>query len=175
MLTFFQTGSHPREEPDLERLMEQYSQPLMRLCFLYLKDEHSAQDAVQDTLYRAYCKYQSFSGKSSEKTWITAIAINICKDYMRKPSYREIPVEPLEPLLETGRQTGPTPDPDALELLNLVYQLPIEYREVILMRYYQDLTVKEIARMLHLRPNTVSVRLKRAREHLKTQLERDEL
>lgn len=172
MLIFFQTGSADRGEPNLERLIEQYSQPLTRLCFLYLKDEQSAQEAVQDTLYRAYCKYRSFSGKSREKTWITAIAINICKDYMRKPSRREIP---METALEAYADPAQAPEPDALELLNLVYQLPADYREVILMRYYQDMTVKEIARILRERPNTVSVRLKRARELLKTQLEKEEL
>ena len=57
----------------------------------------------------------------------------------------------------------------------MVYQLPPEYREVILMRYYQDLPVKEIAGILKQRPNTVSVRLKRAREMLKLELERDTL
>ncbi len=169
MLIFFQTGAVSDGEPDIERLMDRYSQPLMRLCYLYLKDEHLAQEAVQDTLYRAYCKYGSFSGKSSEKTWITAIALNICKDYMRKPSYREIPMDPSISVLAGSGQSC---DTDSMELLNLVYQLPDDYREVILMRYYQDLSVGEIARVLRKRPNTVSVRLKRARELLRAELER---
>lgn len=169
MLIFFQTGAVSDGEPDIERLIARYSQPLTRLCYLYLKDEQLAQEAVQDTLYRAWCKYRSFSGRSSEKTWITAIAVNICKDYMRKPSYREIPVDPSVPV--QAHSNGGC-DTDSMELLNLVYQLPDDYREVILMRYYQDLSVREIARVLRKRPNTVSVRLKRARELLRKELER---
>lgn len=79
----------------------------------------------------------------------------------------------MDQTLEGDAQSGQSCDTDAMELLNFVYQLPDDYREVILMRYYQDLSVKEIARILKQRPNTVSVRLRRARELLKVELERD--
>ncbi|MCI9575271.1 MAG: sigma-70 family RNA polymerase sigma factor [Clostridiales bacterium] len=176
MLFFFQSipdASFGRE-PDIDRLIDCYSQSLTRLCYLYLKDEQLAQEAVQDALYRAYQKYHTFQGKSSEKTWMTSIAINICKDYMRKPSYREVPSDQVATLSSQQEHHSYT-DPDSVELLNMVYQLPQEYREVILMRYYQDLPVKEIASILKQRPNTVSVRLKRAREMLKLELEGDTL
>ncbi len=176
MLFFFQStpDASSGREPDINRLIDCYSQSLTRLCYLYLKDEQLAQEAVQDTLYRAYQKYHTFQGKSKEKTWITSIAINICKDYMRKPSYREVPSDQVI-TLSSQREHRSYTDPDSVELLNMVYQLPPEYREVILMRYYQDLPVKEIAGILKQRPNTVSVRLKRAREMLKLELERDTL
>ena len=67
------------EPPDIDRLIDAYAKPLLRLCYLYLRDYHHAEEAVQDTLYRAYVKYGSFNGQCSEATWITRIAINACK------------------------------------------------------------------------------------------------
>ena len=77
---------------DLEAWMEQYGTELLRLCYLYIKDHQLAEDAVQDTFVKAYTKYDSFRGNSSIKTWLTAIAINVCRDIMRRRSYHERPL-----------------------------------------------------------------------------------
>lgn len=159
------------DEPDINRLINCYSQMLTRLCFLYLKDYQTAQEAVQDVLYRAYTKYSSFQGKSNEKTWITKIAINVCRDYLRRPACREIADGDAVLRLSNHNQGDPYMDDSSVELLQAVYALPVQYKEVILLRYYQELSVNEIAKILHEKPNTVTVRIKRAKEMLKTGLE----
>lgn len=153
--------SPSRQEPDIERLMDTYSTQLMRMCYLYLKDYHLAQEAVQDILYKAYTKYSTFRRSSSEKTWIMKIAVNVCRDYLRRPEAREY-VDSEAVALAAERQPTPYTGSDSIELLNLVYSLPVEYKEVVILRYYQGFAVKEIAKMLHEKPNTISVRLKRA-------------
>lgn len=70
-------------ELDLERVITEYGDSLLRMCFLYLKDIHLAEDAVQDTLIKAYLNYGKFRKDSSEKTWIVRIGINVCKNYLR--------------------------------------------------------------------------------------------
>lgn len=172
---FFSLHTIAYEEVDIDELIEKYSKQLMRLCYLYLKDYQLAEEAVQDTLYKAYKKYYSFRGESSEKTWITRIAINICKDYMRKSSYKEITdnssfssIYALE-----DEELSIYANEDSLELLNAVYTLPIKYREVILLHYYEELSVKEIADSLREKPNTISVRLRRAKEIMKDILGED--
>jgi len=62
---------------EMDRLLEQYGDSLLRLCFLYLKDRYLAEDAVHDTLIKAYEGYAKFRGDSSEKTWLTSIAVNV--------------------------------------------------------------------------------------------------
>lgn len=159
-----------RQEPDIERLMDTYSTQLTRLCYLYLKDYQLAQEAVQDALYRAYKKYSTFRSASSEKTWVTAIAMNICRDYLRRPFSREfVDSETVE--LTADREPGLYTGADSVELLNLVYTLPVEYKEVVLLRYYQGFTVKEIGKMLQEKPNTISARLRRAMELLRQEWE----
>ena len=60
----------------LERLMQEYGDSIFRMCYLYLKDYHLAEDAVQETFIKAMKSYDSFAHKSIEKTWLILIAIN---------------------------------------------------------------------------------------------------
>lgn len=158
---------------DMEQLMDTYSKPLMRLCYLYLKDYHLAEDAVQEALFKAYRAYGGFRGESSEKTWITRIAMNVCRDIMRGHLYRETADGRVELYPAADFAGNEWSGEDSLELLEAVLALPADYRQAVLLRYYQELSVEEISRILHQKSNTVSVRLKRARELLKSQLKEE--
>ena len=70
----------------LEGIVNQYEQPLLRMCFLYLRDLPLAQDVLQETFLKAYQGYHNFRQESSEETWLMRIAINTCKD-MRKSAW----------------------------------------------------------------------------------------
>ena len=161
------------EPPDIDRLIDAYAKPLLRLCYLYLRDYHHAEEAVQDTLYRAYVKYGSFNGQCSEATWITRIAINACKDIARKWKRGETSLSEDRFLncASPEQSTALYREETSFDLLAAVYALPDAYRIPVLLCYYEDLPVKEAARLLRLTPNTLSVRLKRARALLRTQLE----
>ncbi|MDP4088220.1 MAG: sigma-70 family RNA polymerase sigma factor [Bacillota bacterium] len=171
---FFVLQPAQSEKPDIARLIENYSKELTRLCYLILKDVHLAEEAAWDTLYKAYRGHSRFRGGSSEKTWITRIAINVCKSYMRKASYRENSGGsiPLDYVSDDQARAEYCSD-EALELLNAVYALPVKYKQVILLKYYQQLTVSEISKVLKEKENTISVRLKRAHDMLKEALKED--
>jgi len=146
----------------------------MRLCYLYLKDYQLAEEAVQDTLLKAYDKYSSFKNQSSEKTWVIKIATNVCKDYMRKAFYKEKSNNNISlTYITEDEELSIYTDDQSVKLLNDVFNLPIQYKQVILLHYYQELSVGEVAKLLNQKPNTISVRLKRAKEMLKETLEED--
>lgn len=151
----------------MERIVTQYSSALTRLCFLYLRDVHLAQDAVQDTFLKVYRSYGQFDASASEKTWVMRIAINVCKDYLRSAWHRRVNV--VEALDEVPCE-GPERAADD-SLLTEVMRLKPRYREVVLLFYYQDMKISEIARVLGAPESTVAVRLKRARELLRRRLE----
>ena len=100
------------QKPDLDRLMTQYGTSLLRLCYMYLKDYQLAQDAVQETFVKVYLKYSLFRAEASEKTWITRISMNVCRDMMRKRAYRERGEE-IPEYLAAEPDTGP--EADAME------------------------------------------------------------
>lgn len=150
------------------RLMEAYGDSLLRLCTVYLRDFHLAEDALQDTFIKVYRRYPSFRHESSVKTWITRIAMNTCRDYLRRKK-----PEPLGDdrwLEEIPCEASMDSRLESEQLLKAVLALPPKHREVILLYYYEELTTGEIARMLHMPAPTVSARLRRARMRLQSQL-----
>jgi len=163
----------PSVAVDLDRIMDEYGSQILRLCYLYLKDYHLAQDAAQETFIKVYNKYSSFRSESSEKTWIMRIAMNICKDMMRRRSYRE-PPQPFSEYME--KDPDATPEEKAVDLdenialLNAVEALPEIYRQTILLYYYSGFKAEEIAKILKTASSTVNVRLKRGRDMLRAAL-----
>ena len=153
---------------ELERLVLQYQQSLLRTCFLYLRDRTLAEDAVQETFLKAYRSLASFRGECSEKTWLMKIAMNTCCDLRRAHRLRSIDPRRIPELLPQAAEPFA---PAEEELVTQVMQLPRKLREVILLYYYQDMTVTEIAVSLGISQSSVSGRLKRAREKLRALLE----
>lgn len=166
---FFMLSLIQNDKPDINRLIDSYSKNFMRLCYLYLKDYHLAEDAVQETLTKAYVKYNTFNNDSDEKTWITRIAINVCKNYLRKSSNKELPSDERVLLSFASNEEWDASyrDEDSILLLNAIYSLPEIYKQVILLYYYQNLKTIEISKMLKQKEGTISIRLMRAKKLLK--------
>lgn len=152
------------------RLIKEYGDSIFRMCFLYLKDYHLAEDATQETFIKAVTSYSSFHGQSTERTWLTRIAINCCKNITRTKWFKTIRVNPQDYIFEKE-------DTHLLEdvllkdsISKAIMELKPEDREVIVMYYYQELSVKEIAMVLKKSENTILQKLNRARKRLKEQL-----
>ena len=79
-----------RTPEDMERLMDRYGDRMLRLCCMYLNDEHMAQDAVQDSFLKIYRNAQTFETPEMEKGWVMRVAINTCKDYLRSAWKRRV-------------------------------------------------------------------------------------
>ena len=79
-----------RTPEDMERLMDRYGDRMLRLCCMYLNDEHMAQDAVQDSFLKIYRNAQTFETPEAEKSWVMRVAINTCKDYLRSAWKRRV-------------------------------------------------------------------------------------
>ena len=151
--------------PDMERIVGAYGNAVLRMCFLYLKDSHLAEDASQETFLKVYRNYAQFDGTAGEKTWVMRIAINVCKRQLRSPwRLLRAPQESLDSL----RMEGPEPPDDTL--VRAIQALPPKYREVIILYYYQEWRAWEIAQRLHVPVSTVTVRLSRARGLLRERL-----
>ena len=176
-LFFLLADTEAAPKPDLDDLMNTYGTEILRLCTLYLKDYQLAQDAVQETILKVYTKYAGFRGQCSVTTWITTIAMNVCRDMMRRHSYSERPLflpededaqeEYIERKLAASQDNG-EPDVDTrMTLLQAVTDLPQIYRKTILLYYYNGFSTAEIAKILHCPQATVNVRLKRGRDMLR--------
>lgn len=162
------TGPDNDKEAIIRQMVETYQTPLMRLCYLYLHDVQLAEDAVQETFIKAARTLDKFRGEASMKTWLTSIAMRTCCDMRRSFWFRRMDRRVTPEMLPNPVQS-PLEEETALTVA--VMNLPQKEREVILLYYYQDMNVSEIARALGVTQPTVSYRLKRAREKLRQELE----
>ena len=152
----------------LNRLVLLYEKDMLKLCFVYLRDMDLARDALQESFLKAYRYLDSYHGDASEKTWLTRIVINTCKDFRRSAWFRfsrqAVSTDSL-PL------SVPPPDEAHMDLMASIMKLPVKYREVILLKYQQGLNNQEIAKLLHLSPMAVSKRMHQAYDRLKNLME----
>ena len=151
---------------EIDRLMEQYGSSLLRMSALYLKDADLAQDAVQETFIKAYRHLNDYRGDSSEKTWLTTICVNTCRDMLRTAWFRHQSRIDMNSLPE---RTAYFTFPDNT-VLTEVMRLPVKYREVVLLRYYEGLKLKEVASALRLSDGKVRSRLNKANSILRERL-----
>lgn len=157
-----------RRDQTIERLITQYQTSLLRLCYMQLQDQALAEDAVQETFLKAYKGFDSFRGDSSEKTWLTRIAVNTCRDFQRGGWFKHTDRRVTPDMLPIGTVQ---PDTEDLDLSLAVMKLPRKMREAILLYYYQDMSTEEIAETLGIAQSSVSNRLRRGREKLRKLLE----
>lgn len=154
-------------EEYLTFLMNQYGNSVLRMCYVYLKDYQLAEDAAQETFIRVYQHYEEFHNRSSVKTWIIQIAINLCKNQMRTHWWKNRFHQEMIEVETSGYYDSFL---DRQMVLMEISKLSVKYREVILLYYYQELTILEIADVLGEKESTIKARLVRAREKLKPEL-----
>ena len=174
------------EESAFEQLVRSTSGKLLATARRFLRNEEDARDAVQSAFIRAFQSLSRFREESRLYTWLHRILVNEALMRLRSKKGNEESIEELLPsFVEDGHQVRETIDwsdaaDKALEraetaaMVNrLIDQLPESYRNVILMRDIEEMSNSEIAEMLGVSTNVVKVRLHRARQALRTLLERE--
>ena len=158
---------HTDRRERLTELMREHGNAIFRMCYMHLHDVQLAEDAAQETFLKAYRHLGSFRGECSEKTWLTGIAINVCRDLLRMAWLRRVDRSVDISLLPECAQADEYRDSTVLAE---VMQLPARLREVILLRYYQEMSLKETADALKLGVSTVKQRQKKANDLLRQRL-----
>ena len=139
--------------------MQRHETELLRLCYAMLGDTSLAEDAVQDTFVKAYRGYTSFRGEAEDKTWLTRIAVNTCKDLRRSAWHRHVDRSVTPESLP--KPAAPFTEWDDA-VTRAVMSLRPKHREVVLLRFYQGMTIPETAHVLGVTKSTVYNRLERA-------------
>ena len=157
----------PRQEW-LDDILARREKQMLRLCFAYLGDAALAEDAVQETFFKAWKNYGRFRGEADENTWLTRIAINTCKDQLRSAWARNTDRSVIPEELPEG--SVPFEERDDT-VTRAVMSLPPKLKEATLLHWYQGLTLEEMGKVLRLPRSTINYRLKKAKTILKQELE----
>lgn len=150
-------------------LFSLYKENLYKIAFMYLKNEQDALDAINDTVYKAYINIKKIKNPDLFKTWITRILINSAIDKLKKAKnviyiddYREVEnlsISESELVLDAK-----------FDLFNAIDNLDIKFKNIIILRYFQDMTISEIAALLKMPEGTVKVYLHRGLKKMKSEL-----
>lgn len=150
-----------RSEQEVSNAIEQYSDMVLRLCTVYLKNSTDAEDIFQ-TVFLKYALHDApFENSGHEKAWLIRVTSNACKDWLKSfVCSRTICLEDLSGY-------APAVTAEQYAVMEALWSLPKQYRDVIYLHYYEGYTAPEIAGILKRNPNTVYTHLHKGKELLK--------
>ena len=157
----------------MEQWISEYSEAVLRTCYICLADRALAEDALQDTFLKAWKSMDRFEGRnnSSVKTWIIRIAINTCKNYRNSAWHRRVDKSKIIEELQLADVSG---SEESRDMFLAVIELPEKLRQVVMLYYYHDMSMAEIGRILRISRSAVQHRLQKAHKLLRVQMEGSE-
>ena len=153
---------------EIEQIIAEHGDYLLKVAYLYVKNEATAEDIVQDVFIAYYQKQQQFRQESSLRTYLVKMTVNRSHDYLR--SWKSKRLSLFEKI--TGRTTTITPEKELLaksikqELVAALFTLSVPYREVLILYYFEEMTTVDIAKLVRCPEATIRTRLQRARKQL---------
>ncbi|MFF2090368.1 RNA polymerase sigma factor [Paenibacillus sp. NPDC058174] len=152
----------------LEELMGQYGGDLWRFAYFLTKRADAADDVVQEVFLAVYEQIYAFRGESSVRGWLLTMTRNKSYSYLKTAFVRKVT---LMDVMDFG-STSPSAENELLlredvrELWDSVMELPLKFREVLILDYHYGMSIREMASLLHLSEGTVKSRSHRAKGKL---------
>lgn len=158
------------DEGALDELVEAFYPEILRYCLWHAPNPSLAEDAAQETFLKAIRFFDRYVHRGKFKAFLYQIAANTCIDMKRKKHLTETSFEDIS--TELADPGSPLEQLQSeLRFRELVRQLPEDTRELVILRYGQDLTLREISQVTGLPLRTVQSKLRSALKKLKKQLE----
>ena len=166
----------PRNAPDRdpERLVRDYADLVLRVCYTYLRSTADAEDVCQDTLVKLICRDEPFRDPGHERAWVIRVAANACRNLLReRRAHPNAPLDAVpEPAAAERPGEGELRQRDG-RVLAAVMALPLPQREAVYLHYYEGYPTREVARIVGATDDAVRQRLSRARASLRDDLKGD--
>lgn len=144
---------------EAERLVNSYSDLILRLSYTWLKSTQDGEDICQTVLLKLLTREETFESPEHERAWVIRTAINACKDELKAFRRKAVPLDMVTEMM--------APEPPGSEVLDAVMALPRKYREAVYLFYYEGYAVKEIAALTGRSEAAVSAHLSRGRKRLR--------
>ena len=147
-----------KKQTDIENVIKEYSKTVYRLAFAKTGNKFDADEIFQEVFLRYIKKQVTFHDKEHEKAWLIRVTINVSKKFLTSSwNKKTIPLEEVEEYVSDNYT----------ELYYELSALPPNYREVIHLFYYEDMSIAQIANVLKRRESTIRTQLTRARQLLR--------
>ncbi|MDA7027776.1 RNA polymerase sigma factor SigX [Bacillus sp. CLL-7-23] len=165
-------------EETFQKIYDQYHQDLFQFLFYMVKDKSQAEDLVQEVYIRVLHSYQTFEGRSSEKTWLLSIARHVAIDWFRKQqTIRQRILGTFDWEKQDVKDHHPLPEEVVMQHENLqeiftaLDKCTLDQRSVIILRFIQGYSISETAKALHFSESKVKTTQHRGLKVLRKQME----
>lgn len=145
----------------LENMVEKYSNMVYRLALTRTKSKENSEDVYQEVFLRLSRKLPNFESEEHEKAWLIKVTINCSKNLLNSNFLKYNSELKEEIAFETKERH---------DIYYAVQELPLKYRTIIHLYYYEQYKINEISKILNISENTIKSRLSRAREKLKQKI-----
>ena len=159
------------KKKDLEKYFEDYiiehKEPIYRLAYSYVRNTEDALDIVQESIYKGISSLEYLKDTNVLKTWFYRIVVNTSLDFIRKRKREVVTDEEYlfeNELIDAGNYSD-------VDLESALDNLPNQYRTIIILRYFEDLKINEIAEVLDMNINTIKTRLYKGLELLRVEMD----
>ena len=146
-----------------EQLVDEYSDMIYRIAYQNLRSSYDAEDIMQDVFLSLLKSNAGFSDNTHIKAWLIKVTVNKCIDFKKSARYRTT---------VTLDEQAARYDSEELGVMDEIFKLPEEDRNIIYLYYYEGYTIAEIAQILGKKQNTVNSKLQRARKKLQSLLKK---
>ena len=146
----------------LESMIEKYSNMVYRLALTRTKCKENSEDVYQEVFLRLSKKLPKFESEEHEKAWLIKVTINCSKNLLNSNFLKYNSELKEEITFETKERH---------DIYYAVHELPLKYRTIIHLYYYENYKINEISKILNIKENTIKSNLSRAREKLKQKVE----
>lgn len=157
------------DEKAFIELIESQKSKLYKIAYAYVKNEQDALDIVQDTVYKAYVSIETLKKPKYFNTWLTRILINIAINTLNK-NKKILYIEEESIIAESSTLEDKE---KSMDMLNELEKLDKKYKEVIILKYFDDLTIKEVARVLEIPIGTAKTYLNRGLSQLRISIDKE--
>lgn len=155
-----------KSEKTLTNCIIENKENVYRLAYSYVKNKEDALDIVQDSIYKAMDNLELLKNPDAVKSWFYRIVVNTSLDFLR----RNKRIQTMEPEMIETYCPGAEDVYSDIDLKRTLEDLPIKYRSVIVLRYFEDMKISEVAEVLNENTNTIKTRLYQALQLLRVKL-----
>lgn len=158
------------EQQRFDYIYQKYAELVYRVSYHYLLNKEDAEDVVQDVFVKYLIHKKTFIDDNHERAWILKVTANLCKNVLRSKSRKNLQ---LNELIKIGDVDFTKIKDSAIDLENSLSNLTANQRIAIQLFYFEQISIKEIAKIMKSNENTVKSHLSRAKNKLKINLEKE--
>lgn len=153
------------------KLYDRYAQMVYNKCYGFAKSEDEAEDLTQDVFLQLFIKLRTFKGKSKFSTWLYSFTYNFCVNYVNRNKQRKIQDNSVQVENSEYKLTQEVSDESLFEmktdkLKKAMELIAVEDKSILLLKYQDGASIKELVDLMEIGESAVKMRLKRAKERL---------